>query len=189
MSRIGKTPITINNGVTVTIENGGSYNSQFIMVKGPKGELRVDIRPEVKFAVEGSDILVTVNDKNNSPERVKSSYHGLYRSLVANAVNGVVTEYSKTLEIIGIGYKAQLAGNKIILTIGLTHDVPFELPAGISAEIKDSTIIIVKGIDKQLVGEVAAQIRKLKAPEPYKGKGIKYIDEVIRRKVGKTAAA
>lgn len=177
MSRLGKLPIKLSKGTQVKIENN------FIIIKGPKGELKMKINDLVKIELKDEEIVVRVD---NPEEKKGKSLWGLYRSLINNMVVGVNQGFEKKLEINGVGYKASVRGRKIILNLGFSHPVEYNLPEGITADIKDN-IITLGGIDKQLVGEVAAQIRKLKKPEPYKGKGIKYIDEVIRRKVGKAA--
>lgn len=177
MSRLGKIPIKLSKGTQVKIENN------FIIIKGPKGELKIKINDLVKIELKDEEIVVRVD---NPGEKKEKSLWGLYRSLINNMVVGVNQGFEKKLEINGVGYRASVRGRKIILNLGFSHPVEYNLPEGITADIKDN-IITLGGIDKQLVGEVAAQIRKLKKPEPYKGKGIKYIDEVIRRKVGKAA--
>lgn len=177
MSRLGKIPIKLSKGTQVKIENN------FIIIKGPKGELKIKINDLVKIELKDEEIVVRVD---NPEEKKGKSLWGLYRSLINNMVVGVNQGFEKKLEINGVGYKASVRGRKIILNLGFSHPVEYNLPEGITADIKDN-IITLGGIDKQLVGEVAAQIRELKKPEPYKGKGIKYIDEVIRRKVGKAA--
>jgi len=183
MSRIGKSPIKLNAVTKVSLGTEKNiYGGNTVSIEGPKGKLTVDLRPEVTLeVVEGEAIVKLVN-------ATAKAFHGLYRSLIANAVVGVNTPYVKELEIIGIGYKAELQGSKIKLAIGFTHPVIFDLPAGVAAEIKDATMVKFTGIDKQVIGETAAKFRAIRKPEPYKGKGIKYIDEVIKRKEGKAAA-
>jgi large subunit ribosomal protein L6 len=191
MSRVGKQPIKLNSATVEIADKAGIYGGQQVKVKGPKGELVVDIRPEVKIEVnaETKELNVIALESNAKGRKSKASaYQGLYRSLVNNAVVGVNQGYQKELEIVGIGYKAENMANGIKLTIGLTHPVEFPFPLGISATIKEGVDITISGADKQMVGEVSAQIRALKKPEPYKGKGIKYKNEVIRRKAGKAAA-
>ncbi|WP_243545578.1 50S ribosomal protein L6 [Pseudodesulfovibrio tunisiensis] len=177
MSRIGKKPIDIPSGVEVTV--GASE----IQVKGPKGTLKTPVHPAVVYAVEGNQVVVNRTDDS----REARSQHGLRRTLLANCIEGVEKGYEKTLEVIGVGYKVSVQGKKVVLTVGFSHPVEFELPAGIEAKNEGSKLII-SGSDKQLVGEVAAKIRRVRPPEPYKGKGIKYIDEHIRRKAGKSGA-
>ena len=175
MSRIGKKIITVPNGVEVIIDK------EKIVVKGPKGQLEQDIVPNVKIVKDEDGIKVLVNNPDDKKQR---ALWGLYGSLVTNMVNGVVNGYEKKLEVNGVGYKVSLSGRKLILNVGFSHPVEFEIPQGIDCEV-EKNVITVKGIDKQLVGQVAADIRKIKKPEPYKGKGIKYVDEIIRRKAGK----
>ncbi|MEK7098179.1 MAG: 50S ribosomal protein L6 [Patescibacteria group bacterium] len=178
MSRLGKLPIELPQGTQVKIEGA------FIVVKGPKGELKEKTHSSVKFEISEKQVLIDVKDRENKRDR---SLWGLYRSLVNNMVLGVNSGYSKKLEINGVGYKANVSGNKLNISAGYSHVVEFPLPAGISAVVEANTITL-SGIDKQQVGETAAQIRKIRKPEPYKGKGIKYATETLRRKAGKTAA-
>jgi len=178
MSRLGKLAIKIPSGTDVKIEN------RTITIRGPKGELKTNFLKEVKLEVVDGEILVKVSNPENKKEK---SLWGLYRALVNNMVTGVNDGFEKKLEFKGVGYKMVVAGNKINLSLGFSHPIEFPLPQGISAVVEGNSLTI-SGIDKQLVGEVAAQIRKLRLPEPYKGKGIKYSDEVIRRKAGKAAA-
>ena len=185
MSRIGKKPISIPSGVTIDIKD------QSIKVKGPRGELIQDYRPEVEVKVEGEEILVT----RTSEERPARAFHGLYRSLIANMVQGVTTGFSKTLLIHGVGYRAgkeKLDGVDCIVfkkgELGFSHPIYFAIPDGIEASVEDRTKIHIKGNDKSLVGLVAAKIRDLRPPDSYKGKGIRYADEVVRTKVGKSGA-
>ncbi len=177
MSRLGKLPIELPAGTQAKFENG------FIIVKGPKGELKTKIHDLVKIEISDKEIRLSVNNQDNGKEK---ALWGLFRSLVKNMVVGVNEGYAKKLEINGVGYRAAVSGNKLTLNVGYSHPVVFGLPEGIKAEVQ-ANIIIINGIDKQLVGETAAQIRKIRKPEPYKGKGIKYSDEIIRRKAGKTA--
>ncbi|MEK7189151.1 MAG: 50S ribosomal protein L6 [Patescibacteria group bacterium] len=175
MSRIGKQPIVIPQGVTSTISRGSVH------VAGPKGELSVSLPPKARVEEKEGALHVSVP---NPEDGRQAAFWGLTRSLVANAVVGVTEGYAKKLEVNGIGFKVSLRGNTLVLNVGFSHPVEFELPRGTSAAVEGNTITIT-GIDKQLVGETAANIRKIKKPEPYKGKGIKYADEVIRRKEGK----
>jgi large subunit ribosomal protein L6 len=177
MSRLGKLPVEIPSGVQAKIEN------KEIIVKGPKGELKQALIGLVKVEIEESGIKVSVVNENIKKER---ALWGLYRSLINNMVIGVEKGFSKKLEVNGVGYRVAISGKKITLNVGFSHPVIFDLPAGIDGVVEGNTIT-VSGIDKQLVGEVAANIRKIKKPEPYKGKGIKYADEIIIRKEGKTA--
>jgi len=176
MSRIGNKPITVPDGVQVTLEG------QKITVKGPKGTLEKDIHSNVKVALENN--VITVSRINDEP--FNRSLHGLTRTLVSNMIQGVVNEYTRELEINGVGYRAAKQGTKLVLTLGYSHPVEMEAPAGITFEVPNPNSIIVKGIDKELVGQTAAVIRTKRPPEVYRGKGIKYVEEHIRRKVGKT---
>ena len=176
MSRIGKKPISLPNGVSVTVEQGNTVH-----VKGPKGELSQKINDDMKVSVV--DNVVTV--ERPTDEANHRALHGLSRSLIQNMVIGVSEGYKKELEIVGVGYRAQKQGKKLVLNMGFSHPVEMEEPQGITFEVPSPTQIVVNGIDKQLVGETAANVRKVRPPEPYKGKGIKYVDEYIRRKVGK----
>ncbi len=178
MSRIGKTPITVPAGVTVKIEDN------FVSVKGPKGELSRQINKNMKITMD--DGTITVERPND--EKENRSMHGLSRTLINNMVVGVTEGYSKTLEIAGVGYRAAKQGNGINFTLGFSHPVVKEPPTGITFEVPAPTKIVVSGIDKEQVGAVAADIRTLRPPEPYKGKGIRYEGERIRRKVGKAGA-
>jgi large subunit ribosomal protein L6 len=178
MSRIGKKPITVPSGVDVTIS--GSH----IAVKGPKGQLEMDAPEDITVAREGDDLVVTRPDD----ERAHRALHGLTRSLVNNMVLGVSEGFSRDLEIVGVGYRALAQGqDKIELQVGYSHTVPVKAPDGITFDVPAPNRITVKGIDKQLVGQVAADIRKIRKPEPYKGKGIRYADERVLRKAGKSA--
>lgn len=177
MSRIGRMPIAVPAGVTVDIAENNK-----VTVKGPKGTLERVLPSEMDIKLEGAEIIVT---RPNDLKKMKS-LHGLTRTLIANMVTGVTDGYSKTLEVNGVGYRAQKQGNKLILSLGYSHPVEMVDPEGLESVVEDQNKIIVKGIDKEKVGQYAAEIRGKRAPEPYKGKGIKYADEVIRRKVGKT---
>jgi large subunit ribosomal protein L6 len=178
MSRVGKQPITIPSGVEVTID--GSR----VQVKGPKGELEHTAPPSITVGREGDDLVVTRPDD----ERENRALHGLTRSLVANMVTGVSEGFARDLEIVGVGYRATAQGpSRIELQVGFSHSVPVEAPAGITFEVPAPTRITVRGCDKQLVGQVAADIRAIRKPEPYKGKGIRYADERVLRKAGKSA--
>ncbi len=179
MSRIGKKIITVPNGVKI------EFKDHAVHVAGPKGNLVVPIHNKVNVVINGSEVNIDVESKQNKLER---SLWGLTRSLVANAVAGVVTPFEKKLEITGVAYRAAIAGSKITLSLGFSHPVIVDIPQGLTVTI-EKNIISISGIDKQLVGEFAANIRSLKKPEPYKGKGIKYIDEVVRRKAGKVVKA
>ena len=176
MSRIGRMPIAIPAGVTVEVAENNK-----VTVKGPKGTLERVLAPEMNIAIEGEEVVVT---RPNDLKRMKS-LHGLTRTLINNMVVGVSTGYEKKLEVNGVGYKAAKAGKKLTLSLGYSHPVEMEDPEGLESVVEGNTIT-VKGIDKEKVGQYAAEIRSKREPEPYKGKGIKYVDEVIRRKVGKT---
>lgn len=176
MSRIGKKPIEIPAGVTVNIDG------TIVKVKGPKGELVNTFNNNLDIKMENNEIVV---QRPNEEKKIRA-LHGLTRTLIYNMIIGVTEGYQKELEIVGTGYRAQKAGKKLSLTLGLSHPLDLEDPEGIEVEVPAPNKMIVKGIDKQKVGEYAAYIRGFRQPEPYKGKGIKYVDEVIRRKVGKT---
>lgn len=177
MSRIGKAPISIPSDVDVTIAGTN------VAVKGPKGELSIDIHPDMKIAMDEGVITVTRPD-DTGPNR---SLHGLTRSLVSNMVTGVTTGFEKRLEIQGVGYRASMKGSDLEVLVGYSHAVLVSPPENIQFEVPTPTQIVVKGIDKQRVGQTAAEIRAIRKPEPYKGKGIRYEGEVVRRKVGKRA--
>lgn len=176
MSRIGKKPITILNGVTVDVKGNE------VTVKGSKGTLTKTFVPEMKITVEDGHVKVERPDD----EKRNKSLHGLTRTLINNMIIGVTEGYEKTLEINGVGYKASKQGKKLNLSLGYSHPVVFNDPDGLETQVPDERTIIVKGIDKEKVGQYAAEIRGMRGPEPYKGKGIKYKDEHINRKVGKT---
>ncbi len=176
MSRIGDVPVEIPEKVDV------SLNGTTMTVKGPKGELSKEINPGVEVNIEGDNIVV----KRHSDDREDRSLHGLVRSIIKNMINGVVKGYSKELEMVGVGYRAQLKGSDLEIEAGYSHPVTIEAPDNIEFEVENGTEIKVKGIDKQQVGDIAARIRAVRKPEPYKGKGIRYKGEHIRRKVGKT---
>ena len=176
MSRIGKQPITVPADVTVTIDEANHP----ITVKGPKGQLERDYNPEVTVKMEGNIINVTVDDKKHD------NLHGLNRTLIANMVEGVENEFKKVLQINGVGYRANKQGNDLVMNLGYSHQVIVTPPEGIEFDLQGTNLITVRGINKEVVGQVAAVIRSKRPPEVYKGKGIKYIDEHIRRKEGKT---
>ena len=179
MSRIGKMPITVPAGVTVTI---GKENE--VTVKGPNGTLTKTLHPEMIIKQEGTEIIV----ERPSEEKMHKALHGLTRTLINNMVVGVTTGFTKELEINGVGYRAQMQGKKLVLSLGFSHPVEYEAIDGITIEVPAPNKILVKGANKEHVGETAAKIREYRQPEPYKGKGIKYIDEVIIRKEGKAGA-
>lgn len=176
MSRSGKLPIEIPSDVQVRIEDG------VIFVKGPKGELSEKVVDFVNVKIEEKEVLVT---KGSSDKRAGAMW-GLMRSLINNMVTGVAKGFEKKLEVNGVGYRVSASGNQVNLIVGYSHPVDYDLPVGITAKV-EGNVITIEGIDKQVVGEVSAQIRRVRKPEPYKGKGIKYVDEVIVKKVGKTA--
>lgn len=177
MSRIGKKPVQIPAGVEVAV------NGTHVSVKGPKGQLENDFYEKLTIAVEGNEVIVTRPDD----ERESRARHGLTRALIQNMVTGVSEGYTKSLELAGVGYRVQQKGKNLEFSLGFSHPVIFEQPEGITFEVPDNTHVNVKGIDKQQVGQVAAEIRGKKPPEPYKGKGIHYVGEHIRRKLGKAA--
>ena len=175
MSRIGRAPITVPAGVTITV------NDNLVSVKGPKGELSRQLHKEMIIEIEG-DII---NVKRPSDNKQHRSLHGLTRTLLANMVTGVTTGFTKTLEIAGVGYRAAKNGNKLALTLGFSHPLEVDPPNGITIDVPAPNRIIVSGMNKEMVGEMAAKIRSYRQPEPYKGKGVRYEGEVVRRKVGK----
>ena len=179
MSRIGRAPITVPAGVEVKVDE-----NNHITVKGPKGTLERTLVPQIKVDVDAGVINVT----RPNDEKQTRSLHGLTRTLVANMVTGVTTGFSKTLEINGVGYRASKEGNKLVLNIGYSHQVDVPEIDGITIDVPNPNTVVINGIDKQKVGQFAADIRAKRPPEPYKGKGIKYSDEVVRRKEGKTGA-
>ena len=178
MSRIGNKPITVPAGVEVKLDG------EHLTVKGPNGTLERDIHKNMTVKIEGNEI--TVSRPNDEAEN--RSLHGLTRTLIANMIEGVEKQYQKELQIVGVGYRAQKQGKKLVMNLGYSHPVEMEEPEGITVEVPDPNHITVKGIDNELVGQFAAEIRTKREPEPYKGKGIKYVTEHIRRKEGKTGA-
>jgi len=177
MSRIGRKPIPVPDGVTVSIDPGA------VSVKGPKGELRQTVDRDMAIALDDGTLTVE-RPTDRGPHR---ALHGLTRSLLANMVEGVTDGYEKRLEIQGVGYRARLQGKTLELSVGFSHPVSVQAPDGIEFEVPQQTEVVVRGVDKQLVGETAARIRRVRPPEPYKGKGIRYAGEHVRRKVGKRA--
>ena len=177
MSRIGRAPIAVPAGVDVKIED-----NNVVTVKGPKGTLTQQLHPNMTIKQEGTELHVT------RPNDLKEnrSLHGLTRSLLHNMVVGVTDGFKKTLDVNGVGYRVAMEGGKLVMNLGYSHQVIMEVPAGLTVEVPNPNQIVISGYDKQLVGQYAAQVREKRPPEPYKGKGIKYSDEVIRRKVGKT---
>ena len=179
MSRIGKRPVEVPQGVEVRLDQGT------VTVKGPKGELSLDVHPEMEVAVEGGEVRVA----RPSDEPRHRALHGLTRSLIANMVEGVTRGFTKTLEIVGVGYRADVRGQGITLNLGFSHPIEYVAPEGVSLAVPNQTTVVVQGFDKQKVGQTAAEIRAFRPPEPYKGKGVRYQGEQIRRKAGKTAGA
>jgi len=179
MSRIGKQPIEVPQGADVTL------NGQTVRVKGPKGELTFDVHPDITVMLD--DRVVRVTRQSDVPRH--RALHGMTRMLVANMVEGVMTGFSKTLEIQGVGYRVLKKGSGIELQLGFSHTIEYSAPDGVSLDLPDQTTIVVTGADKQKVGQAAAEIRSFRPPEPYKGKGIRYRGEHVRRKAGKTAGA
>lgn len=182
MSRIGKQPVTIPQGVTITVGN-----DNVVTVKGPKGELKQPIDRDIKLEVKDGQLLL----ERPTDQIRHRAMHGLYRALIANLVKGVTDGYKKNLELVGVGYKASNQGNLLDLSLGFSHNIIFEVPKELKVATEQlkgqNPTISLEGIDKQLIGQVAAKIRSLRKPEPYKGKGVKYQGEVIRRKAGKAA--
>ena len=176
MAKVGKLPVAIPAGVTVNVANG------LISVKGPKGELKQSFHDEIDIKVEGTEVVLTT--KNGAKQT--NAYHGLYRSLINNMVKGVTDGFTKTLVITGVGYRAEVKGKELVMNLGYSSDYIAIIPDGLTVVATPDGKLTVTGIDKQLVGEFCSQVRKLRKPEPYKGKGIRYDTEVIRRKVGKT---
>ena len=176
MSKVGKLPVALPAGVNVTVANG------VITVKGPKGELKQSFHDEIDIKVEGTEVVLTT--KNDAKQT--NAYHGLYRSLINNMVKGVTDGFTKTLVITGVGYRAEVKGKELVMNLGYSSDYIAIIPDGLTVVATPDGKLTVTGIDKQLVGEFCSQVRKLRKPEPYKGKGIRYETEVIRRKVGKT---
>ena len=180
MSRIGRKPIVIPAGVTVTVDEA----AHTVAVKGPKGSLNSNYHPLMTVKVEGNEVLVT--RPNDEPQA--RSLHGLTRTNIANMVNGVVNGYEKKLEIVGVGLRCQKQGSNLVMNLGYSHQVIVPEIDGITIDVPSANKVVISGPDKQKVGQFAAEVREKRPPEPYKGKGIKYVDEVIRRKVGKTGA-
>jgi large subunit ribosomal protein L6 len=178
MSRVGKKPIEIPSGVEVKIAGG------WIEVKGPKGKLKEQMHPAVRGEVKDGAVQFSVSGTS----KTDNAAYGLVRALTANMVTGVTTGFQKVLEIVGVGYRAQVKGKTLELNLGFSNPVEYAIPEGIEISAEGKNQLVVKGIDKQLIGSVAAKIRSFRPPEPYKGKGVKYVDEHIRRKVGKTGA-
>jgi len=178
MSRIGKKPIAMPKGVSVTVQPGA------VEVKGPKGTLKQRVPPGIAFEVQGAELLA----KTERDDSQLSKFHGLARSLMANAVHGVTEGFKKELDIVGVGYRAELKGKQVVFALGYSHPIVLDIPAGIDITIDKQTHITVTGIDRQLVGQIAANIRRMRKPDPYKQKGVRYMGEVLKKKVGKTGA-
>ena len=179
MSRIGKLPVSVPDGVQVEIQG------QAVTVRGPKGSLSLTAHPALQVAVEDRQIVC----RRSSDEKSHKALHGLTRSLLRNMVDGVVKGFERRLDLVGVGYRASMLGAKNLnLALGYSHPIIYPIPQGIKIEVKDQTQVLISGIDKQLVGAVAAKIRSFRPPEPYKGKGVKYAEERIRRKAGKAGA-
>ena len=179
MSKIGRLPITIPTSVTFT------QDGNHLVVKGPKGELSYDLKPKIKVEVVGDQLTV----KRSSEDKPVRALHGLTRALLANMIKGVTDGFSKNLELVGTGYRARLSGNNLILSLGYSHEIEYVPPVGITIKVENTNVITVTGFDRQVVGQVSAVIRSYRKPEPYKGKGIRYAGEVVRRKAGKAAKA
>jgi len=177
MSRIGKQPVPVPKGVTVEAPAAGR-----LRVKGPKGELELALRPEVTVDIESDQLLI----QRSASDRHARAFHGMTRALVANMVEGVTKGYEKTLDIIGVGWNASVAGSKLVLNVGFCNPVEIEIPAGVQVNCPSNTQIVVSGPDKQAVGQLAAKVRSARPPEPYKGKGVRYKDEYVRQKAGKS---
>ena len=178
MSRIGKKPIPVPKGVTVNVGAG------VVEVKGPKGSLKQALPPHVKFELKDAELVASLESDNKE----LGKFHGLARSLVANAVEGVTNGFKRELDIVGVGYRAELKGQQVIFALGYSHPVVFDIPKGIDLVVDKQTHITVTGVDRQLVGQVAANIRRMRKPDPYKQKGVRYMGEVLKKKVGKTGA-
>ena len=178
MSRVGKAPVVIAGGVQVTISPTNE-----VVVKGAKSSMKVSMRPEVLAKVEGNQIVLTRRDDS----REARSLHGLYRALIQNAMTGVTAGFTKSLDLVGVGYRAAVSGKKLELSLGYSHPIHFQIPEGIEIKVDKQTNISVTGASRELVGQVAAKIRGFRPPEPYLGKGVKYSDEKLRRKEGKSA--
>lgn len=179
MSRIGKAPILVNSPVTVTVTPANE-----VVVKGAKASQSVKMRPQIKAKMEGNELVLTRADDT----RESRALHGLYRALLQNAVTGVTKGFSKNLELVGVGYRANVSGKKLEMSLGFSHPIVFEIPEGIEIKVEKSTGITISGPNKALVGQVSAKVRGFRPPEPFLGKGVKYADERIRRKAGKAGA-
>jgi large subunit ribosomal protein L6 len=178
MSRIGKKPILVPKGVTVNVRD------EAVEVKGPKGTLNQRVPPGISFALKGAELVA----ETRRPDPELGKFHGLARSLVANAVVGVTEGFKKELDIVGVGYRAEVKGKQVVFALGYSHAIVLDIPPGIDIAIDKQTHITVSGIDRQLVGQIAANIRRMRKPDPYKQKGVRYMGEVLKKKVGKTGA-
>lgn len=178
MSRVGKKPITLPSGVKVKV------SPTEIEVQGPKGKLNTPVPPGISFSIDGGELLC----QRSSDERQQRAWHGLARALAQNAVKGVTDGFSRDLDIVGVGYRAQVEGKKIVFALGYSHPVVYPIPAGIEIKVDKQTRVTVSGIDRQQVGQVAAEIRRLRRPDPYKQKGIRYVGEILKKKAGKAGA-
>jgi large subunit ribosomal protein L6 len=178
MSRIGKKPVSVPSGATVSV------NGQTVAAKGPKGELSRTFHPEMKLAMDNNQVVVS----RPSDDKRHKALHGLTRSLIQNMMDGVTKGYSKTLEIQGVGYKAEAKPYGVDLIVGYSHRVPYQAPKGVKISVENNVIVKIEGADKEAVGQVAAELRNVRPPEPYKGKGVRYQGEQVRRKAGKTGA-
>ena len=179
MSRIGKKPVPIPKGVTVNVSDGE------VKVKGPKGELSATLHHDISMELKPEEAIVKVEGSDN----FHNALHGLWRSLLNNMVNGTNKGYEKKLEIVGVGYRAEMKGSNVQMTLGFSHPILFKPPKTVKIETPSPTSVVVSGVDKQLVGQIAAKLRAFRPPEPYKGKGVRYENEYVRRKAGKAAAA
>jgi len=178
MSRIGRKPIPVPKGVTVTVKKAE------LEFKGPKGAMKQGVPPGIVFELNGAELVA----KNETGDLANSKFHGLARSLMANAVQGVTEGFKRELDIVGVGYRAEVKGKQIVLALGYSHPCVFDIPTGIEVVIDKMTHVTVTGVDRQLVGQVAANLRSLRKPDPYKQKGVRYTGEVLKKKVGKTGA-
>jgi len=178
MSRVGRKPIIVPKETQVT------FDGEMLSVKGPRGELRRLIHPKVRLDISDSQISLSISDNSKESE----SFFGLFRSLIANMVLGVTEGFSRTLEIIGVGYRVELSGNQLVLNLGYSDPIKYDIPKGIQVQLDQKNKVVLSGIDKELLGITAAKIRSFRIPEPYKGKGVRYLGETVRRKAGKTGA-
>jgi large subunit ribosomal protein L6 len=178
MSRVGRKPIALPKGVKITIGESA------LVVEGPKGKLQTPVPPGISFSTEEGEL----NCKRSNDERQQRAFHGLARALAQNAIKGVTEGFTKELDIVGVGYRANLEGNKLVMALGFSHPVEYQIPQGVKVAVDKQTHLVVTGIDRQQVGQVAAEIRNLRRPDPYKQKGIRYVGEVLKKKAGKAGA-